>query len=280
MFGLDNFFQLGGQLSAQMFAEEQQHDQQLYNTGEAKITREWQEAMRGTAYQTAVKDMEKAGLSPMLAYSHGPTQTPQGAQASSGTAGAGGHAQSNFSAAALAMSQYDVNKATEQNIHADTERKTAETKEITARTETYPVNIDRMRQEIEQSKEQIRLIGAQTVQQGASAGYLQQHTRNLEEAIPQIRATVRNLDALTKLHGAQEDQARASAGLSREQMAEIKQRVAAQLPQLEAALRELERAKNERDVPRQEQDRAAHDRFTGAIGALIRSLTGIGTYFK
>lgn len=37
--------------------------------------RDWAEKMRRTAYQVTVKDMAKAGLNPMLAYSHGPTPT-------------------------------------------------------------------------------------------------------------------------------------------------------------------------------------------------------------
>lgn len=48
---------------------------------EAKRAREWAEKMRSTAYQTAVKDLELAGLNPVLASGVQPTATPHGPQA-------------------------------------------------------------------------------------------------------------------------------------------------------------------------------------------------------
>lgn len=48
---------------------------------EAKRAREWAEMMRATAYQTAVKDLEAAGLNPALAYVQGPSHTPGAAMA-------------------------------------------------------------------------------------------------------------------------------------------------------------------------------------------------------
>lgn len=48
---------------------------------EATKNRRFQERMRSTQYQTAVADMKKAGINPMLAFSQGGAGTPSGAQA-------------------------------------------------------------------------------------------------------------------------------------------------------------------------------------------------------
>lgn len=53
-----------------------------YNSEEAKLSREWQEYMRGSAYQATVKDLKAAGLNPILAASRGATDTPGGTYAS------------------------------------------------------------------------------------------------------------------------------------------------------------------------------------------------------
>lgn len=81
-----------------------------YNSEEAEKNRRWQEQMRATAYQTAVKDMEAAGLNPVLAVTGGGIQTGagSGSAASVGApsmSGATGYAATGGLTNALAASE-------------------------------------------------------------------------------------------------------------------------------------------------------------------------------
>lgn len=55
--------------------------QQGWARKNAMDARDWQEAMRATAYQTTVKDLAAAGLNPILAYQQGASATPSGPMA-------------------------------------------------------------------------------------------------------------------------------------------------------------------------------------------------------
>jgi hypothetical protein len=106
-------------------------------------------------YQTTVKDMQAAGLNPMLAYSQGGGNAPTSSAASSAGYGDLGSV----------MNQARMNSAQIANIDADTENK----------------------------KAQAALIEAQVAQTRASAGSLEAQTNVSNETVTKIKQEVVNL---------------------------------------------------------------------------------------
>jgi len=108
-----------------------------------------------TRYQTTVKDMQAAGLNPMLAYSQGGGNAPTSSAASA----------AGYPDVGAVMNQARMNSAQIANIDADTENK----------------------------KAQAALIEAQVAQTRASAGSLEAQTNVSNETVAKIRQEVVNL---------------------------------------------------------------------------------------
>ena len=143
--------------------------QRDFNSAEAAKTREWQEKMRGTGYQTAVQDLKAAGLNPMLAYSQGPAAMPTGATASaSALPQISNKMQAALSASATAA-QIANTHATTEKTKADTAVSLATAKQVEAQTSLTTNSAENMKQtiqrtiaEIDKTKQEVHLVRQQT----------------------------------------------------------------------------------------------------------------------
>lgn len=97
---------------------------------QAQSQMDFQERMRATQYQTAVEDMQKAGLNPMLAYSQGGAGTPSGAMGQVSTAKVGNtlaSAVQGYQSMAMTNADLDQKQALTTNTSAQTLKTEADT---------------------------------------------------------------------------------------------------------------------------------------------------------
>lgn len=135
------------------------------NHREAEQNRDWQEMQRKTAYQDTVQDLQAAGLSPMLAYSKGPTSGGSGATAAPMQPLKLGETALREAETEQAQEQVNVMKSTQEVNGATAEKLRAETNNINQDTENkrlYPG----------MNEAQIKELVERAGQHGASAGQL------------------------------------------------------------------------------------------------------------
>ena len=154
---------------------------------------DFQERMRSTQYQTAVEDMKKSGLNPMLAYSQGGAGTPTGAMGSVSTAtmkNALGAGVTGYQQLSMNNADIDLKKATTVATSATTIKTEAETIKTAAdiayilentklnaqQQKNLVVQLDKLNQEIANLRETEKYTSAATAKVGAE-------TTNIKENI-------------------------------------------------------------------------------------------------
>jgi len=156
------------------------------SAAQAQAQMDFQERMRQTQYQTAIEDMKKAGLNPMLAYSQGGAGVPTGAMGSVSTAkmenalgaGVSGYQQlaSNNADLDLKASQTTATSAQAIKTEADTiqtKAMTLKTAEDTSLSTQQKINL----------QEQIRKLDEEILNLRATRGLTGAQTQNVKENI-------------------------------------------------------------------------------------------------
>lgn len=252
-------------------AMDRQKDQQAFNAEQAAQNRDWEERMSNTSVQRRVKDLQQAGINPLLAWTGGGASVPGAAPASSGiasptpfhsmSAGLTNAAQAELLGVQKDQVAENINKtkAEIRNIDADTAVKqgTPAVQDATIR------NIN---QSIEESQNRIQKIIQETETSAATATNLRQQTTNLAELVPKIRQEVQTLKAAAARDWS-------AAGLNKAETDEIRQRISANLPRLEAALMELDRQHKIITQPTTVMEHSVTgEGFIGALSATMKAL--------
>lgn len=245
---------LGGLWQTDRAGAQADHAQQM-SAAEAATNRDFQRDMSNTQYQRATADMKAAGLNPMLAYSQGGAGTPPGAT------GSGFQAQpANMTNLAASLST----AAQIRNLDADTNKKGAEAKKTEGETTLIPIQARAMEAQIQGTYQNIEESVSRIRLNVATAAQAIQNVDNMKAMMKQIDATVDQLKAQTKATAAQ-------TGLTEAMHTETVQRIAAQLPQIEAARTKAQEFLLRMQQPEAMNQAGLHSTFVGAISTLLQA---------
>lgn len=302
MFGIDDAIigSIAGGLMNNMFANDRQSDAQQFSAAQAQSQTEFQERMSNTQYQRQVADLSAAGMNPMLAYMKGGATTPSGAMGSAGIASPGNNfdfpsAMATSSQIKTQTAQQQLTAAQQELTAAETDKAKAEADRIRAQTPTYAVDIERTKQQIQESIANVGKIIQETGTSAASAGNIHQQTENLKAQIPQIEAMIENLKAMSKSHAAdiplkaaqtvatkQEGNRAQISGMveGTARYDEIRQRIDANLPAVEAALGKIKGQVQGGDITQAQGKGQVYQGPRGVILEFLRAINPLQGMFK
>lgn len=194
----------------------------IFNADEAQKNRDFQERQSNSSYQRAIKDLQAAGLNPMLAYQQGGASTPSGAVGLGGQASASsasgvssrmenalsgtGRAVSNINPTDLAFRVAEMRNLTETNKQIQ-----ANTAESESRTRLNESNDLKTLAEMFKSVAEIEYVKQQTKTSSAQEGYNRAGAAGIEAQRSKDRAIQPLYDAggsmidtiMNKLKGSQ-----------------------------------------------------------------------------